>query len=115
MKIPEPGQKVRGSQSGTPIMAMFDLLGRRWALGIIWQLSDQTLTFRQLQDKCHSISPGVLNTRIKELRKVDIIIKSENGYQLSPRGLDLFSKLTPLGDWSVKWAKDIFDVDYIKK
>ncbi len=115
MKIPQPGNKVRGSQSGTPIMAVFDLLGRRWALGVIWQLSDETLTFRQIQDRCNSVSPGVLNTRIKELREADIIIKAENGYQLSSRGRDLLSKLTPLGEWSIKWAKDIFDVEYVKK
>ena len=33
-------QRVRGSQSGRPIMALLDLLGRRWSLRIIWELRD---------------------------------------------------------------------------
>lgn len=47
-KVPTPGTPVRGSKSGKPIMALFDLLGRSWALGVIWQLSDGPATFRQL-------------------------------------------------------------------
>ena len=36
-KLPKPGQPVRGSRSGAPIMALFDLLGRRWAMGVTMQ------------------------------------------------------------------------------
>ena len=109
MTTPIPGQKVRGSKSGQPIMAIFDLLGKRWALGIIWQLNNDTLTFRQLQDRCDTISPGVLNTRIKELREADIIERSIDGYQLTKRGNDLREALTPIGNWSTTWAKEVFD------
>ncbi len=109
MSTPKPGQKVRGSNSGQPIMAIFDLLGKRWALGIIWQLSTDTLTFRQLQDRCDTISPGVLNTRIKELREADIIERSIDGYQLTLRGNDLRQSLTPIGNWACSWAEEVFD------
>ena len=27
---PRPGARVRGSQTGRPVMALLDLLGRRW-------------------------------------------------------------------------------------
>jgi len=30
MSIPVPVKPVRGSKSGDPVMAIFDLLGRRW-------------------------------------------------------------------------------------
>jgi len=109
MTIPQPGKKVRGSESGTPIMAVFDLLGRRWALGIIWQLGDDTITFRALQERCNNVSPGVLNTRLKELREADIVKKAETGYQLTERGHDLLTRLKPIGEWSLDWAEDIFD------
>lgn len=108
MAIPQPGKKVRGSDSGTPIMVVFDLLGKRWALGIIWQLNDLTLTFRELQSKCNNVSPGVLNTRIKELREADIVEKAETGYCLTKRGKELLEVLNPLGDWSLKWADEVF-------
>ena len=31
---------VRGSRTGRPIMALLDLLGRRWSLRIIWELRE---------------------------------------------------------------------------
>ena len=40
MPTPRPGRRVRGSRSGRPIMAALDLLGRRWALRILWELRD---------------------------------------------------------------------------
>jgi DNA-binding HxlR family transcriptional regulator len=35
---PRPGRPVAGSHTGRPIMAAFDLLSRRWALRVIWEL-----------------------------------------------------------------------------
>ena len=56
-RTPRPGRPVRGSQTGRPIMALMDLLGRRWTLRVIWELRDgrlasaeQTLSFEQFKD-----------------------------------------------------------------
>jgi L-alanine-DL-glutamate epimerase-like enolase superfamily enzyme len=38
MTTPKPGKPVRGSQTGRPIMALLDLLGRRWTLRLLWEL-----------------------------------------------------------------------------
>jgi DNA-binding HxlR family transcriptional regulator len=54
--LPTPGKPVRGSRSGQPIMALLDLLGRRWAMRVIWELRESTLSFRQLQEACGGIS-----------------------------------------------------------
>ena len=101
---PRPGSPVRGSKTGKPIMALFDLLGRSWALGIIWQLSQQPMTFRHLQESCESVSPSVLNRRIKELRESGLLERGGAGYQLSDTGQELFQLLAPLGNWSTHWA-----------
>src|SRR5208282_2198038 len=47
-----PGRPARGSVSGRPIMALLDLLGRRWALRVIWELREEPLVFRALQQRC---------------------------------------------------------------
>ncbi|HEX5923207.1 MAG TPA: hypothetical protein VFY45_05210 [Baekduia sp.] len=57
---------IRGSQTGRPEMALFDLLGRRWALRVIWELSQETLSFRALRERCDSMSTSVLNERLSE-------------------------------------------------
>lgn len=104
IKIPHPGTPVRGSETGQPIMVLFDLLGRRWSMGIIWNLSEQECTFRTLQARCGSISPTVLNTRLKELRAAGLVTTAQNGYILTPTGKALFERLEPLGDWAMEWT-----------
>ncbi len=108
MSIPTPGKPVRGSQSGVPIMALFDLLGRSWSMGIIWKLQNGPSTFRELQQRCESISPSILNRRIRDLREADIVERTIEGYQLTQRGIDLIKLLLPFGEWSLVWAEEVF-------
>jgi len=109
MSIPIPGKPVRGSKTGVSIMALFDLLGRTWAMGVVWQLQNGPYTFRELQEKCESISPTILNSRIKELRKADIAERTIHGYQLTEHGHQLIELIRPFGEWSAKWAKEVFN------
>lgn len=102
--LPKPGGPVRGSATGQPIMVLFDLLGRRWAMGVLWALSQKNRTFRDLQQSCGSASPSVLNTRLKELRAVGLIDKAADGYCLTKDGQALFARLEPLGDWAMQWV-----------
>ena len=110
MSIPTPGKPVRGSKTGVPIMALFDLLGRSWAMGVIWQLQEGPYTFRELQEKCESISPSILNSRIKDLREAGIAERTLAGYQLTKRGNKLITLIRPFGDWSREWAKEMFHI-----
>jgi DNA-binding HxlR family transcriptional regulator len=110
MSMPSPGKPVRGSKTGVPIMALFDLLGRSWAMGVVWQLQNGPYTFRELQEKCEAISPSLLNSRIKELKKAEIVERTLDGYQLTKRGNELIALLRPFGEWSRTWAKEVFNV-----
>ena len=106
MKLPIPGQPVRGSTSGQPIMALLDLLGRNWAMGIIWHLNAGPSKFRSIQDHCQSISPTTLNSRLKELHRSHLIEKTREGYKLTPLGKELYTYIEPLGSWARnRWAK----------
>ena len=86
-------------------MALLDLLGRNWSLGIIWGLSNGSLTFRKLQEYCETLSPTTLNSRIKELTIMGLIQKTDNGYQLTKLGKELYCLIEPLGIWAKKWAR----------
>lgn len=107
MNIPIPGSQVRGSKTGKPIMALLDLIGRTWALGIIWNLQQGPATFRELQKRCEQISPTLLNSRLKELKTLKLIDMQESGYQLSKQGQTLIAIILPLGEWSKSWAKQV--------
>ena len=105
-EIPEPGRPVRGSSTGRPIMALLDLLGRRWALRVLWELRADVLTFRQLQARCEGMSSSVLNQRLRELRAADIVVlRDRAGYQLTQEGQALLAALMPLHDWAVRWGE----------
>ena len=41
-------RRVRGSTTGRPIMALLDLLGRRWVLRLVWELRQELRRFREL-------------------------------------------------------------------
>ena len=84
-KLPRPGAAVRGSRTGRPIMAVLDLLGRRTALRILWELRDERLTFRSLQDAADT-NPSVLNARLRELREAGVIELFDEGYGLTAEG-----------------------------
>lgn len=108
MALPKPGSPVRGSRSGRPIMALLDLLGKRWLLRILWELRATPLTFRELQDRCDAMSPTVLNQRLRDLREVDIVILAESGgYTLSRSGEQLLAALLPLQRWAEGWQKKL--------
>ncbi|PWF48608.1 winged helix-turn-helix transcriptional regulator [Massilia glaciei] len=106
MAAPKPGAPVRCSDTGRPIMALLDLLGRRWAMRIIWELRDTPLTFRQLRERCDAMSPTVLNQRLHELRETLIIETAQaGGYTLSQSGKSLLKAMMPLLQWSEEWQK----------
>jgi DNA-binding HxlR family transcriptional regulator len=102
---PLPGRPVRGSRTGRPIMALLDLLGRRWALRVLWELRDEpSPTFRELQERCGAVSSSVLADRLRELDEAAIVTRNDRGYILTAAGADLLGRLLPLDDWASRWA-----------
>ena len=94
---------MRGSRTGRPTMALLDLLGRRWALRVLWELRDGPVpTFRDLQARCGEISSSVLNDRIRELREAGIV--EAESYGLTNEGGKLIDALGPLDAWARRWG-----------
>jgi DNA-binding HxlR family transcriptional regulator len=65
-------KRVRGSRTGRPIMALLDLLGRRWTLRLVWDLRERPRRFRELQESIGA-SPTIINTRLAELREAGLV------------------------------------------
>ena len=102
---PAPGRAARGSDGGRPIMALLDLLGRRWALRVIWELREQPLAFRALQERCAGMSSSVLNQRLHELRAAGVLEAGPDGYRLTDEGRLLLAAYPPLDAWAERWAE----------
>jgi DNA-binding HxlR family transcriptional regulator len=87
-------------------MALLDLLGRRAALRILWELRDRRLNFRALIEAAGT-NPGVLNTRLKQLRDAHLVERGSRteGYGLTEHGESLLAVFLPLDAWATDWAK----------
>ncbi|MGY6500852.1 MAG: winged helix-turn-helix transcriptional regulator [Acidimicrobiales bacterium] len=101
---PLPGTPVRGSTTGRPLMAALDLLGRRWALRILWELRDGPLGARALRDRCDQMSSSVLYDRLGDLRSAGLVEQDAAGdYRLTELGTSLGAALEPLSRWARDW------------
>jgi DNA-binding HxlR family transcriptional regulator len=106
MKKTVPSRHVRGSRTGRPIMALLDLLGRRWSLRILWELREAPLTSRALRAACDEASPTVLQARLSELREAGFVeLLSAGGYGLTAAGRELNETFLPLHRFAERWSK----------
>ena len=103
--VPRPGRQVRGSRTGRPVMAALDLLGRRWALRILWELRAGELGARALRERCDTMSSSVLYERLGELVAAGLVTRTATGgYALTGLGESLGEALAPLDSWARRWA-----------
>jgi DNA-binding HxlR family transcriptional regulator len=111
-QLPRPGVPVRGSTTGRSLMAAMDLLGRRWALRIVWELRDGPLGARALQSRCDQMSSSVLYERLAELTAARLLARDAAGaYQLTELGAELAPALESLRSWARRWAEALRDAD----
>jgi DNA-binding HxlR family transcriptional regulator len=89
-------------------MAAMDLLGRRWALRIMWELREGPLGARELRDRCDQMSASVLYERLRELSSAALLTRDASGaYTLTALGAELGAALAPLDAWARKWARAV--------
>lgn len=85
-------------------MAALDLLGRRWALRILWELRVGAVGFRELQSRCNGMSSSVLRDRLGELVDARLLRQDDaQRYELTRLGASLGEALGPLDAWANRW------------
>jgi DNA-binding HxlR family transcriptional regulator len=90
------------------MLALLDLLGRRWALRILWELRVEAASFQALHRRCDSMSTSVLSQRLGELRDAQLIDKDEAAsYALTEAGSHLLGRLDGIDEWTQEWARAI--------
>jgi DNA-binding HxlR family transcriptional regulator len=82
------------------VEGVLDLLGRRWALRLVWELRRSTLSFSELRERT-GISPSVLSLRLRELVQAGVLERDAvRRYRLSGRGRELARILYELNRWA---------------
>jgi DNA-binding HxlR family transcriptional regulator len=111
-RLPRPGEPVRGSTTGRPLLAAMDLLGRRWALRILWELRDEPLGARALRSRCDGMSSSVLYQRLEELTAAGLLARDQAGaYLLTDLGTALGPALQSLDAWALRWSQALREID----
>jgi DNA-binding HxlR family transcriptional regulator len=88
------------------MLELLELLGRRWALRILWELRLEPATFQALQARCDSMSTSVLSQRLGELREAQLVEKDQAGsYRLTEPGSRLLARLDGMDQWTQEWAR----------
>jgi DNA-binding HxlR family transcriptional regulator len=106
MPVHPPLAPLRASDTTRRIAALVELLGRRWALRILWELRNDMMTFRALRQRCGNPSPTILNRRLQELVDAAIVDRSDGeGYCLTDPGEELAAHLVPMARWAERWGK----------
>jgi DNA-binding HxlR family transcriptional regulator len=94
-------------------MALFDLVGRRWTLRVIWELEQagRPLTFRELRASCGDLSSSVLTRRLRELTEARIVKRVSDGYVLTTTGHNLVLSLESVLAWARDWSRELTDAE----
>ncbi len=83
-----------------PLHDFLDLLGRRWALRVVWELRRDALQFSALRERL-GVSPSVLATRLEELAAAGILERdASRRYVLSGSGRELARLLYEMNRWA---------------
>jgi DNA-binding HxlR family transcriptional regulator len=82
------------------VESVLELLGRRWALRLVWEVRRGTRSFSELRERT-GISPSVLSARLRELVDAGVLERDAGGrYRLSGRGRELARILYDLNRWA---------------
>ena len=83
-----------------------DLLGRRWAMRVVWELKGGPLRAIELQARCDQMSLSVLYQRLRELAEAGLVDQTGDGdYALTRYGQTLAEALEPVDAWARRWAR----------
>lgn len=102
---PPRSARAAGTTSQRPLMALLDLVGRRWALRVLWELRDGELAFVALRRAAGGLSQSVLTVRLDELKRARLVeAVPDGGYRLTTDGQSLVQEMTRLDRWADRWA-----------
>jgi DNA-binding HxlR family transcriptional regulator len=93
-----------------PVAKAAQIIGDRWTVLIVREMSFGVHRFNEMERCLPGISRSVLTQRLRHLEHIGIVERqaSDAGraveYHLTDAGLDLKPVLTALGEWAARWA-----------
>ena len=92
-----------------PIAHALDVVGERWSLLVVRELSYGPLRYTDLLERLHGFSTNILASRLKELESHGVVRREKlpppaasTVYELTPAGEQLRPVLTALAHWGLR-------------
>jgi DNA-binding HxlR family transcriptional regulator len=109
--MPEELQDGRTRAACAIVVNVWELLGRRWSLHILKNLSTQeVIRFNELKRSLPGISSTVLSERLLELEREGLVTKKiypevppRVEYSITPQARELEGIIKDLARWANKW------------
>lgn len=95
---------------GCPFQASLDLLGKRYALSILWALQQESpRRFNEFRKEL-GVNPVTLSQRLKEFEGAGLVTRTLYNetpprveYALTDKGHDLLPLIDRIEEWAFKW------------
>lgn len=102
--------KLLYQEGDCPVLVVQNIIAGKWKLPILWQLSQGTKRFNQLQKLLPEISQGILTQQLRELEQDELIhreiykeIPPKVEYSLTELGESFMPVLSIICDWGKKY------------
>lgn len=107
------GEPIDGKGVTCAIVGVWEVLGRRWSLHIIKNLSTkEVIRFNELKRTLAGISSTVLSERLRELEREGLVTKKiypevppRVEYSMTPQAKELEVIIKELARWANKWKR----------
>src|SRR5919201_3706114 len=111
--MPEEPKDGRTGSTCAIVVDVWELLGRRWSLHILKNLSTrEVIRFNELKRSLPGVSSTVLSERLLELEREGLVTKKiypevppRVEYSMTPRAKELEVIMKELGRWAEKWQR----------
>lgn len=102
-------------EEACPVSKASSVLCERWTLQILREMLLGATRFSELQKLLPRLSPTLLNTRLRNLEDLGLVVKCRipekrgHEYQLTPSGRAVMPIVQEMGRWGMRWQFECMD------
>jgi len=99
-----PYRRKRSAPDPCPVEIVVSMISGKWKARVLYLLAQEDLTFGEIRTSVGTVSQ-VLSNLLRELEIDKVVQRTRThsaltaGYQLTPKGRQLFRLLVPLSEW----------------
>lgn len=105
---------VKIQEGSCPVAVVQNVISGKWKIVILWQLSQQTRRFNELQKLLPEISQGILTQQLRELERDGLVhrevykeVPPKVEYSLTDIGVSFIPILNMIAEWADSYMSHI--------